>query len=85
MLEIKVEEKGNFPLLRLAGRFDGFGASVADKEFNHLAAQHAEPFWMLDFAEVEFLSSDGIRSLVVAAKRVKSKSSRRSAKAISAC
>ncbi|HOE64413.1 MAG TPA: STAS domain-containing protein [Candidatus Sumerlaeota bacterium] len=73
MLEIKVEEKGIFPLLRLAGRFDGFGASVADKEFSRLAAQHAEPFWMLDFAEVEFLSSAGIRSLVVAAKRVKSK------------
>lgn len=73
MLEIIVEQMENVPLLHLKGRFDGFGATIAEKEFSRVMAQSAEASWILDFAGVEFLSSAGIRSLVTAAKSLKSK------------
>jgi anti-anti-sigma factor len=57
------------PVLTLAGRFDGYGASVFDQKVEPLA--HESTSWVLDFGSVQYISSMGIRSLLRAEKRLR--------------
>ena len=62
MLEIKITYEGVIPILNLKGRFDGYGASLFDKESGKISEDIK--YWIIDFSDVEYLSSAGIRSLI---------------------
>jgi anti-anti-sigma factor len=70
-MEIALEPDRPVPTLRLAGRFDGDGATAFDAFVEQLdpAAEH----WILDFAGVRYLSSMGLRALVKAEKRLRAR------------
>lgn len=70
MLNVRIELDGSIPVVRLAGRFDGFGATEFDKSTNQLRAGDCA-FWVVDLGAVEYLSSAGIRSLVSAEKALR--------------
>ena len=58
-------------MLTLAGRFDGSAAAVFDART--AALETAAVHWVLDFSEVNYLSSLGIRSLVTLEQRLKAR------------
>src|SRR3954463_14591211 len=68
-MEITLDSDGSAPVLRLAGRFDGDGATGFDAFAGGLDASGA--IWILDFSEVRYISSMGLRSLVKAEKRLR--------------
>jgi len=70
-MDITLDPNLHVPILRLAGRFDGDGATAFDVFVERLdpAAEH----WVLDFTCVQYLSSMGLRSLVKAEKRLRAR------------
>jgi anti-sigma B factor antagonist len=74
-LELTVEEiAGGYTKIALRGRFDTTGAILIEMPFN--AVTNAKPAIIVDLSAVGFLSSYGIRVLLVGAKTVKSKGGR---------
>ncbi len=71
MLVIIKENNYSIPVYRLSGRFDGLGASIFDKGPGNPEADYKHS--VFDFAEVEFLSSAGIRSLMKLEKILRSR------------
>src|SRR5213593_1273434 len=57
------------PVLTLAGRFDGYGASIFDQQVERLDQEIKT--WILDLTRVQYLSSMGLRSLLKAEKRLR--------------
>jgi len=70
MLEISRETVRGVPVLTLIGRLDSSGASLLDQEDGPLV--DANPYIVLEFSQVEYLSSLGIRSLLTLEKALKS-------------
>jgi anti-anti-sigma factor len=68
-MEITLESHPSAPVLKLAGRFDGDGASVFDAFVEGLDPKSRS--WILDFSEVRYISSMGLRSLVKAEKHLR--------------
>src|SRR5215218_2148725 len=68
-MEITLDPHQPAPVLRLAGRFDGDGATAFDTFVEGLDGSH--DIWILDFGDVRYLSSMGLRSLVKAEKRLR--------------
>jgi anti-anti-sigma factor len=68
-MDITLDPDLPVPTLRLAGRFDGDGATAFDIFVERLdpASEH----WILDFTDVRYLSSMGLRALVKAEKRLR--------------
>ena len=56
------------PVLTLAGRFDGYGATVFDQQVEPLV--HEAAWWVLDLGSLQYISSMGLRSLMRAEKRL---------------
>src|SRR5262245_38883065 len=57
------------PILTLAGRFDGYGATVFDQ---HVVVLDQEvKTWILDLTRIQYISSMGLRSLLRAEKRLR--------------
>jgi anti-sigma B factor antagonist len=71
-MEMQVQEReGGVTNVVLRGRLDTVGAGAIDLNFNVVAgAKHAI---IVDLSEVDFLSSLGIRVLVMGARAVKNK------------
>lgn len=62
MLNVAVSIRENIPLISLQGRFDGLGSQLFEQEIGlHIKE---EKHWLLDFTNVSYLSSAGIRSLL---------------------
>ncbi|ABI69094.1 STAS domain-containing protein [Syntrophomonas wolfei] len=62
MLNVAVSTRENIPLISLQGRFDGLGSQLFEQEIGlHLKE---EKYWLIDFSNVNYLSSAGIRSLL---------------------
>lgn len=61
-MEIRSTAIDSFPLLTLEGRWDGYGASLFEKEIPFLAEQGFDV--IVDLSGVDYLSSSGIRSLL---------------------
>src|SRR5262245_22922042 len=57
------------PVLTLAGRFDGYGATEFDQQVEPLV--HEAPWWVLDLGSLQYISSAGLRSLSRAEKRLR--------------
>jgi anti-anti-sigma factor len=70
-MDITLDPDRPFPTLRLAGRFDGDGATAFDAFVEQMPP--AEPWWILDFTGVPYLSSMGLRALVKAEKRLRTR------------
>jgi anti-anti-sigma factor len=70
-MDIALEVDRPVPILRLAGRFDGDGATAFDAFVDRLdpSTEH----WILDFTGVRYLSSMGLRALVTAEKRLRAR------------
>jgi anti-anti-sigma factor len=68
-VEITLDARGPALVLRLAGRFDGDGATAFDAFVQ--ALDRFNESWILDFSQVRYLSSMGLRSLVKAEKRLR--------------
>jgi len=82
MLEIKLTSEGKIPVFNLKGRFDGYGASLFDEESSKISEEIN--YWIIDFSEVNYLSSAGIRSLIKAEKSLRTKTGRTILVALSA-
>ncbi len=68
MLEVMVHIEEGIAILKLRGRFDGLGAQLFEQQVNARIGEEKQ--WLIDFQEVSYLSSAGIRSLIKYGKRV---------------
>ncbi|NQV17632.1 MAG: STAS domain-containing protein [Armatimonadetes bacterium] len=62
MLNIEIKNEKKIKIFNLKGRFDGYGASLFDEKTETI--KDDLKFWILNFTNVVFLSSAGIRSLI---------------------
>ncbi|HWQ73876.1 MAG TPA: STAS domain-containing protein [Syntrophomonas sp.] len=68
MLEVSVATQEDIAQIYLQGRFDGLGAQLFDQEVE--ARIKSEIQWLIDFSNVVYLSSAGIRSLLKYGKKI---------------
>ncbi len=69
-LHIQTEEKQGKTILRLEGRIDASTSNLLEKEINDLIEKKHLSL-LVDFFEVEYLSSAGMRVLLSGAKKMK--------------
>lgn len=62
-------------VLTIAGRFDTFGAGPVQKVLDTYFGQHPQ-FVIMDMAKVDFISSAGIRVLLITAKETQARRGR---------
>ncbi len=71
-LKISSERLKNGVLLRIAGRLDAPSTPLLEKQVQTLL-DTGQVYFLLDFAEVEYLSSAGMRLLLSVTKKLKPK------------
>lgn len=76
MLQIKDESGDGVRICHLQGRLDGSTSATADQHLTQLANEAAAGKIVLDLAGLDYMSSAGLRVLLMAAKRAKSNGSR---------
>lgn len=69
-MEINIIQKDGIPALILNGKFDGVGAVQFDA--NVAGLENKSKYWIVDFTDVTYLSSVGIRSILKAEKTLRS-------------
>lgn len=74
MIEITDETEGGISICRIDGRLDGATSARADQHLTSLAEQGV-PDLVLDFSSFEYMSSAGLRVLLMPTKRAKCNSS----------
>lgn len=72
-LELEVFAADTGTAIRIVGRIDGNSAPVLDSRLKELNLNLGMPI-VLDFEDVDFVSSAGLRTLLVLAKRVEAES-----------
>lgn len=72
VLKISLERLKNGVLLRVAGRLDAPSTPVLEKQMQSLLDEGGI-YFLLDFTEVEYLSSAGMRLLLSVTKKLKPK------------
>jgi anti-anti-sigma factor len=70
-MNITTNEHGDITVMAIEGRLDGQHAQAAEQAFLALAAQEGKNRFVLDFAQMAYISSAGLRVVLVAAKKVK--------------
>ena len=68
-MDITVGKQGDAVLLKLTGRMDTAGAVVFDRQCRKLI-DDGEKSFLVDMAGVDFISSPGLRSLLMLGKNV---------------
>lgn len=71
MLQITDESGNGVRICHLHGRLDGSTSGAADQHLTQLAADSEARKIVLDLAALEYMSSAGLRVLLMAAKRAK--------------
>ena len=71
-MEISSAEKKNTIILSVKGRMDAVTSPQFDKAFSDLVTKGSSSF-LLDMANLEYISSAGLRSILAAAKQLKEK------------
>lgn len=71
-LEILLEEIEGKAIVRVSGRLDAASSPILEKKINQLIGDERDVL-LLDFSQVEYLSSAGMRLLLSATKRLKEK------------
>ncbi|WP_217594368.1 STAS domain-containing protein [Cohnella sp. GbtcB17] len=69
-MELKSAVKNGVAVLSIEGRLDGQNASEAEAAFVNLAGEGHTRF-VLDFSSLQYISSAGLRVVLVAAKKTK--------------
>ncbi|HAZ15735.1 MAG: anti-anti-sigma factor [Chlamydiae bacterium GWC2_50_10] len=69
-LNVKVEEKAEKTILHLEGRLDAISAPTLDQKLMDLMRQKRKKI-LLDFSQVDYLSSAGMRLLLSFTKQLK--------------
>lgn len=69
-MESDNKNKGNISLLRLKGKLDFITSSEFEQKFNIMVNEGGEKF-IFDFSEVDYMSSAGLRLLLIATKKTK--------------
>jgi anti-anti-sigma factor len=70
-MNVVVEEKEDYSVLRLKGRMDATSMPLLESKIDHLIQKKVLRV-LLDFSHVDYLSSAGLRFLLAATKKVKS-------------
>ncbi len=70
MLTLQFSPHPHFLLISVDGRLDALGAGIFEQETSK--TEHKSAFWVLDCTKIAFLSSAGIRSLILAVKKLHS-------------
>jgi anti-anti-sigma factor len=68
-MEFAHEQSGDVMIVRLAGRLDSGTAQSAEESFTQVLAS-GEPHLVIDMSKLEYISSAGLRVLLVIAKKV---------------
>lgn len=69
-MEAQVEEKGDIVIVRIKGRLDAASSPQLEKQINSIIdAGHFK--LLLNFADVEYLSSAGMRLMLSVSKKLK--------------
>ena len=71
-MKIIQNEENGIVNLSISGRLDAVSAVEADKEFNSVL-DSGKTKLLIDLAELEYISSAGLRVLLVVAKRIQQK------------
>lgn len=64
------EQAGDAVIVRLTGRLDGTVARAVEEQFNRVLADGGTPHIAVDMAGVEYISSAGLRVLLVVGKKL---------------
>ena len=71
-MNINITKKNGLLILTLNGRFDTFGAGPVQQVLDSFFNKHPK-FIIMDMANVDFISSAGIRVLLITAKEVEAR------------
>lgn len=71
-LEVQLEEIEGKAILRISGRLDAASSPVLEKKINQLMGD-GRSVLLMDFSQVEYLSSAGMRLLLSVTKKLKEK------------
>jgi anti-anti-sigma factor len=69
-MEIKEEQRGKVKIVGLRGRLDAISSPTVEKQLLALINQ-GQTWLVLDFSELTYMSSLGLRVLMVVAKNIK--------------
>lgn len=69
-VDLKEEKQGNVTVLRLKGRLDAITSPFAEKKVFE-CINNGQHLLLLDFSEVDYLSSAGMRMLLSTTKKLK--------------
>lgn len=69
-MEINIIQRDSIPAIILKGKFDGAGSAQFDN--NVAGLENKSKYWIVDFTDVTYLSSVGIRSILKAEKTLRS-------------
>ena len=70
-MEIKIEKSENYTVINLIGRLDTNTAGILENKLTELFDNN-EKFIILNFKDLDYLSSAGLRVLLAAQKRINS-------------
>lgn len=70
ILQVEEQRQGNIPVLLLRGRMDSTTSPEAEGQLNRLIGEGAQHI-VIDFSDLEYISSAGLRVLLAAQKRMK--------------
>jgi anti-anti-sigma factor len=68
-LKVNAEEEGRNQILRLAGRIDAASSAILEKKMANLLNKEKK-YIALDFSEIDYLSSAGMRLLLSMTKKI---------------
>ncbi|MUT67118.1 STAS domain-containing protein [Paenibacillus sp. NEAU-GSW1] len=74
-MNIETQEVNGITVLPLEGRLDGNNATVAEQTFLKLLAEGKQQF-VFDFSGLQYISSAGLRVILVAAKKLRATNGR---------
>ncbi len=74
-MEISARKNGNVLVILLKGRLDALTAPDFDKKIESLLSE-GEKALVINFSELEYISSAGLRSILATAKQLKAKDGR---------
>jgi|WetSurMetagenome_2_1015567.scaffolds.fasta_scaffold00036_17 anti-anti-sigma factor len=74
-MEITSRQEGAVSIIEVAGRMDAVTAPTFDKFFREISSSEIQAFLIL-MNNLDYISSAGLRSILMAAKQVKAKNGR---------
>lgn len=70
MLDLRLSMRGSCPVLSIVGRIDNTSASMFEESFSKTLEKYTFKL-VLDFRDLEYTNSSGLRALLVAARKAR--------------